>query len=150
MAETVVVNEEILENEMNSIVDAAHKAFQASLGVVALAQDGIVKLAENAQDFAGNAQENVATFTEKLVENGAVLEKESRDAINALFTNRREQVEKTVEETQSGFETRVEAVLHGLNIPTRSDVDALNKKIATLTRKVNALSKELKEANKAA
>lgn len=137
MTETVTLHEEILENEMNSVVDAAHKAFQAGLGVVALAQDSIVKL-------AGNAQENVSNFTEKLIESGATLEKDSREALNDLFKSRRQKIQDAVEESQSGFETRVEAVLHGLNIPTRSDVEDLNKKIATLTRKVNALSKELK------
>lgn len=140
MTEAIKVNEEILENEMNTVVDAAHKALQAGLGVVALAQEGIAH-------FAENAQENVATFTNKLIENGAALEKDGRAAFNNLLTNRRQKVQEAVEESQSGFETRVESVLHGLNIPTRSDVEALNKKIATLTRKVNALSKELKEAN---
>lgn len=137
MTETVVVQEELVE-ETNPVFEMAHKAFQAGLGVFAVAQDRFAGLTDD-------AQERIAEFADRLVKQGAELEKGGREAINELIASRRKQVKESVEETQTGFEGRVENVLHSLNIPTRSDIEDLNKKLATLTRKVNALSKDLKE-----
>lgn len=145
MTETVVVHEELIE-ETNPVFEMAHKAFQAGLGVFAVAQDRFTVAQEKFVELTDDAQERLTGFAHRLVKQGAELEKGSREAINELIASRRKQVQESVEETQSNFERRVEDALHSLNIPTRSDIEELNKKVATLTRKVNALTKDLKES----
>ncbi|MCA9994411.1 MAG: phasin family protein [Anaerolineales bacterium] len=145
MTETVVVHEELVE-ETNPVLEMVHKAFQAGLGVFAVAQDRFVVAQEKFAEITDDAQGRFNEFTDRLVKQGAELEKGGREAFNELVTSRRKQVKESVEETQTNFERRVEETLHGLNIPTRSDIEELNKKVAALTRKVNALSKDLKES----
>ena len=119
-----VMVENLEEKRPNPIFDAAHKTFQAGLGAVVLTQS------------------EIESFFGKLVERGEVAEKDGRKMINELMERRKVQAEEAAEEAVDGLESSVERALHTMNVPTKSDIDKLDKKVVALTKKVDALIKE--------
>lgn len=122
--EVPVVEEEIERRERNPFIDNARRLLLASVGAVALAQD--------------EAEEMV----NRLVERGEIAEKEGRKLVKEMMARRREKTSKTREEVGDELDRRIEEILHGMNVPTKSDIDALSRKITTLTNKVDALKQE--------
>lgn len=135
------VNEEVIEERANNMVENAQKAAQtvvrAGLGAADMARDEVMNLLEK-------TQQDVADILEKFIARGEKIEEKGRQQIEERVEVRRAQVKDTVSDTSNAFEKRVESVLHTMNVPTKKDIDALSKKISTLTRKVNELSKEAK------
>lgn len=129
MAEKIEVMEEELtgENGHNPILDMAHKVLLAGVGAISL------------------TQEEVEKFVNKLVERGEIAEKDGRKMIKDIMERRRKQAEDVRSETEEKVDKRLDEMLTRLNVPTRDDIDALSKQIATLTRKVDALQKAQKE-----
>jgi poly(hydroxyalkanoate) granule-associated protein len=129
MAEKIEVLEEELtgENGNNSFLDAAHKVLLASIGVVVI------------------TQEEVEKFVARLVERGEIAEKDGRKMIKDVMERRKKQAEEVRSGTEEKVDKRLDEMLARLNVPTRDDIDALSKQIATLTRKVNAIQKNQKD-----
>ena len=125
MAENIEVLEEELtgENGHNAFLDAAHKVLLAGFGIVAI------------------TQEEVEKFVAKLVERGEIAEKDGRKMLKDVMERRKQQAEEVRSETEEKVDKRLDEMLVRLNVPTRDDIEALSKQIATLTRKVNALQK---------
>jgi poly(hydroxyalkanoate) granule-associated protein len=126
MSETTIEihEEEIEEQTGNTMVAAARKVLLASIGAVSL------------------AQEEIESFVNHLVERGEVAERDGRRLLNDIMEKRKNQVK----EVESDLEGRIEEILSRLNVPTKADIEALGNKIMALTRKVDALRKESKEA----
>ncbi len=103
----------------NPIFETARKVLLAGVGAVSLAQS------------------EIEDFVNKLVERGEIREKDGRKLINELRDKRRNQTKKAEKE----LDKRLDDILARLNIPTRSDIDELNKKIAALTKKIDELKK---------
>lgn len=139
----IEVNEEVIEERTTNMVENAQKAAQtvvrAGLGAADMARDEVMTLLEKTQN-------DVAEILEKFIARGEKIETKGRQQIEERVEVRRAQVKDSVSETSTAFEKRIETVLHSMNVPTKNDIDALSKKIATLTRKVNSLSKEVKES----
>ncbi len=108
------------EEERGTLYEAARKVLMAGIGAVALAQDE----AEN--------------FVNKLVERGELAEKDARKLLDEVSKKRKE----TTKKTEGEVEKRLEAILSRMNVPTKSDIQALSEKIAALTEKVEALKQE--------
>jgi poly(hydroxyalkanoate) granule-associated protein len=121
--EVNVVEEETAEKELNPFLEATRKVLLAGVGVVAL------------------AQEEAEAFVNKLVERGELAEKDGRQLIKDMMERRKKAAEE-VEEEEVDLDVRIERILHRLNVPTKSDIDALSRQITALTQKVD----ELKEA----
>ncbi|MBE2197909.1 MAG: phasin family protein [Anaerolinea sp.] len=120
MAEkTIEVQEEMLEKELNTMLAAARKVLLAGIGVVAL------------------AQEEIEDFVNRLIERGEIAEKDGRKLISDIVERRKKQVE----EVESELESKIEEMLNRMNVPTKADIDALSRKITTLTKKVDELKK---------
>lgn len=121
---TVEINEEVVEaKEHTPLFDMARRVLLAGIGAVAL------------------AQEEVEAFVNKLVERGEIAEKDGRKLVKEMMDKRRKKAEEVVEEAGDDMDQRIEALLHRMNVPTKSDIEALSKKIATLTKKVEELKK---------
>jgi poly(hydroxyalkanoate) granule-associated protein len=120
--EVNVVEEEAAEKELNPFLEATRKVLLAGVGVVAL------------------AQEEAESFVNKLVERGELAEKDGRQLIKDMMERRKKAAEEVEEEVD--LDVRIERILHRLNVPTKSDIDALSRQITALTQKVD----ELKEA----
>lgn len=126
MSDTVIeIHEEITEEQTgNPMVATARKILLASIGAVSI------------------AQEEIETFVDHLVERGEVAERDGRRLLNDIMERRKNQVK----EVENDLEARIEEILSRLNVPTKADIEALGSKITTLTRKVDALKKEIKES----
>jgi poly(hydroxyalkanoate) granule-associated protein len=126
MSETMIeVHEETTEEQSgNPMVATARKILLASIGAVSL------------------AQEEIETFVNQLVERGEVAERDGRRLLSDVMERRKNQVK----EVESDLEARIEDVLSRLNVPTKADIEALGSKIMSLTRKVDALKKEIKDS----
>jgi polyhydroxyalkanoate synthesis regulator phasin len=122
MAEKVEVKVEEAPEQArrNPLYDASRRVLLASIGAVAL------------------AQEEVEEFVNRLVERGEIAEKDGKKLVREMMERRRKQARRAEEEIDS----RANDLLSRMNIPTKSDIDALSAKIAALTKKVEELSKE--------
>jgi poly(hydroxyalkanoate) granule-associated protein len=117
---TIEIQEEVVEVvERNPMVDIARKVLLAGIGAVAL------------------AQEEIEDFVNRLVDRGEIAEKDGRRLVNDVMERRKKQMEKAGDE----LDRRIEQILHRMNVPTKSDIDALTRKVTTLTKKVGELKK---------
>lgn len=91
-------------------------------------------------------KEEVEAIVNRLVEKGEIAEKDARELLSDLLERGKELGESTAK-VESKFEelidSRVEAVLDRLNVPSRRSVEELGKKIAELSEKVDELSRRL-------
>lgn len=116
-----VVEEEVKEKESRFFIDAARNVLLASIGAVALAQDELEEIVD------------------KLVERGEMAEKDGRKVMKDLLDRRKQKVEKSRGDLENNLEQRIEDVLHKLNVPSKRDVDELNRKLTLLSEKVDDL-----------
>jgi len=109
-----VVNEE--EKKVSPLLDSLRKVVLASIGAVAVAQ-------EEAEDLIN-----------KLVERGEIAREEGRKLVDDMTAKRREKVE-------AQFDARVESALERMNVPTKTDLKAVEKKLDQLNQKLDKLVK---------
>jgi poly(hydroxyalkanoate) granule-associated protein len=105
--------------ERSPLYEAARKVLLAGMGAFALAQ-------EEGEDFVN-----------KLVERGEIAEKDARKLVKEMADKRR----KAGQAGRDGLEKRIEDILDRMNVPTKSDIEALSAKITTLSHKVDELKK---------
>jgi poly(hydroxyalkanoate) granule-associated protein len=118
MAKKVEVKvEEAEEMERKPLLDAARKVLLASIGAVAL------------------AQEEVEDFVNKLVERGEIAEKDGKKLIRETMEKRKKEAKKAEDQ----LDKRMEEILDRMNVPSKSDIEALSAKISALTKKVDEL-----------
>ena len=84
---------------------------------------------------AAMTQENAENFIDKLIERGELAEQDGRKLIEEL-KERRQKRARAVEEALG---QRLEEALARLNVPSKSDIEALSAKITRLTEKVEEL-----------
>ena len=122
MTEEVEITEEIVEEDgPNPMLEMARKVLLAGIGAMALTQEEIEK------------------FVGKLVERGEIAEKDGRKLIKDVMERRRKKSAEVRSDTEDEFEKRMEDVLSRMNIASKSDIDGLNRKITTLTKKLDDL-----------
>jgi poly(hydroxyalkanoate) granule-associated protein len=105
--------------ESKPFLEVTRKVLLASIGVVSLAQNEI-------EDFVG-----------KLIERGEIAEKDGRKLVGEI-KDKRQKATKGVEDEVT---KRVQQFLERINVPTKDDIDVLNKKINMLSKKIDELKK---------
>lgn len=124
MTEDIEIHEDvILENSSHPMLDMARKVLLASIGAVALTQEEIEK------------------FVVRLVDRGEIAEKDGRKLIKDIMEKRRTKTRKVRADAENEFDGRLADILGRMNIPRKSDIDELNKKISELSKKVDSLKK---------
>ena len=103
----------------NALYEALRKVLLAGIGVVAI------------------AQEEIDDLVEKLVERGEIAEKDGKKLIHEINEKRKNQSKKAEDQVSK----RIEDALDRMNVPRKSDIDALGEKITVLTAKVDELKK---------
>jgi len=103
-----------------SLFDITRKVMLASIGAMAIAQD------------------ELEDFVNRLIERGEIAEKDGDGLIQELKTRRKQKMEKSEEI----FQKRINHILKHADIPSKSDMDQLNQKIANLSKKIDDLKKE--------
>jgi poly(hydroxyalkanoate) granule-associated protein len=115
----VEVSDEEVVVEEASILESLRRVLLASMGVVAL------------------TIEEIGELVDKLVERGEIAEQEGKKLISEIKEKR---IRKTGE-AEDVASTRMREMMDKMDIPTKSDIDALSAKIATLSKKVDELKK---------
>ena len=105
--------------EHKPLFDLARRVLLAGIGAMALAQD------------------EVEEFVNKLVERGEIAEKDGKQLLRELLERRK----LRAGEVENQFSKRVAEILDRMNVPTRSDIEALGDKIAALSQKLDELKK---------
>jgi len=139
MAEQLQDVQENTETIVTRALGLGRKTFLAGVGFIGIFTDELVKGWENSNEFAG-----------KLVERGEEMSEERRKMMSERAEKRQEQVGelgKGIGERVNGaYVQTTEAVLTRANVPTRNDIQQLSKQIDSLSRKVDKVRKEQKEA----
>ncbi|HNS51375.1 MAG TPA: phasin family protein [Anaerolineae bacterium] len=107
------------QEERNPLLSMARRVLMASIGAVALTQDEMEK------------------FVGKLVERGEIAEKDGRKLVQDVVDRRRSQTIKVEEQ----MDRRVGDILARMNVPTKADIEALEAKIVSLSRKIDELKR---------
>ena len=118
--ETGSGNEEMGQKPM---FESARKVLLAGIGVIAL------------------AQEEIEDFVTRLVERGEIAEKDGRKLVLEIKEERMKEAGKVEDEVRK----RVEVVLERMRIPTKTEIDEINKELYSLKKRVKELSSEIKE-----
>ena len=104
------------EKKVSPVLAPLRKVVLASIGAVAVAQ-------EEAEDLIN-----------KLVERGEIAREEGRKLMQDMMAKRREKVE-------AQFDARVDTALGRMNVPTKADLKAVEKKRDELNKKLDKLVK---------
>ncbi len=115
----VVVEEPMEEEEGNFILGFARKVLLAGVGAIVLTQEEVEKLIN------------------RLVERGEIAEQDGKKLLREVMDKRKKEAKKAEDE----MDRRIEEILARLNVPTKSDIEALSAKITALTKKVDELKK---------
>lgn len=102
------------EDERHPLAELIRKVMLAGIGAASL------------------AQEEAEIFINKLIDKGEIAEKEGRDLAKDLREKRRQRMEEHLDK-------RVAAIVEKMKIPTKSDIDELNEKLAELSKKIEKL-----------
>ena len=116
---TVGKSEEEVVVEEASILESLRRVLLASIGAVAL------------------TIEEMGDLVDKLVERGEIAEQEGKKLVNEIKEKRK----KTTDEAEDMASGRMREMMDKMDIPTKSDINALSAKIATLSKKVDELKK---------
>lgn len=117
MSEKIEVIEEEVVETGSSLLAGVRRVLMAGVGAVAL------------------AQEEVEEFVNKLVDRGEIAEKDGRKLVDDILEKRKGRAQKA----EDALESRIEGLLDRMNVPTKSDIDELSKKITLLAQKVDEL-----------
>ncbi len=109
----------------NVVVKTAHTGLRLGLGAMAL------------------GREEIEAMIKRLQEKGEVAEQDGRKLLQEWLRRGRKPVTEYEERFEKMLDQRIEAVLAMMNIPSKSDIEELGKKIAALSRKVSELDKKL-------
>jgi poly(hydroxyalkanoate) granule-associated protein len=105
------------------MLEMARKVLLAGIGVVALSQEEAEKIVN------------------KLIERGELAEQDGRKLIKDLMEKRKRKATEVQIEAEDELEKRMEEVLGRMNIASKSDIDSLNRKLTTLSKKLDDLNK---------
>jgi len=134
MAKQATVEVEVQETNnsvQSAVVENVHKVFLVGLGAAAMAQDELVNLIG------------------KFAEQGEQTEQKVRESLNEMTENRKKQAEEAKQKAvdvnkkaEEEMKNRMESALNRFNIPSRTEIKALDEKISTLSEKIDELNKE--------
>lgn len=82
------------------------------------------------------AQEEIEEFVDRLVKKGEVAEKDGRRLLSEVVARRKREVMGL----ESDLTTRLEKLLHKMNLASNSDIEAIDKRIEELARKVEKIT----------
>ncbi len=122
MKNEIEITEESIESANNTFLSGLRRVLMAAIGAVALTQEQI-------EDFVG-----------KLVERGEIADGDARNLLTDIFDRRKKIVQDGTKKAEGTVDKSIETLLMRMNIPTKSEIDALSEKIAELSRKVDQLN----------
>ena len=131
--ETIEVVQEQVESTFEMVTGTARKVFWFGLGTVAFVQENLKAMVENTNKY-----------TNEMIEKGEGVEKDGRKMVNEFVEPYQKEVKDRVKEAEKQFSELSENVLNRVNVPSATNIEDLNKKVASLGRKVDQLKKSQK------
>ncbi len=128
MSERIEFEEQ--EAKDNVVVTSVRKVYLASWGAVSYATD-----------FGQNSLNNIGEISGKLVDKGEEIEKSTRETVSKEVSSRQKDLQKRTKKLEKDANKKFEGLLHYVNIPTRSDINKLNNKVARLSKQLDELAK---------
>ncbi len=110
------------KREFRSFYDVVRRMMLAGIGAIALKHD------------------EMEEFMDKLVERGEIAKKDREE----LMKEMRERYKKHYLSEENPMHKRVSEFMERFSMPTKSDIDELNKKLADLEKKIDELTKSKK------
>lgn len=141
--------EEVVESEQVQDVKAAYQQiWHAGLGAYAKSADALTGAAKD-------TSEDGEKFFKSLVKDGEKLEKKAKKELNELKDKVEDRIEETgdkaskqVSKIEEAFDKRVAQAYNRLGLPSKADLEALNKKIDKLQRTLDAEKKPAKRTTR--
>lgn len=109
--------------EGNPVLGTFRKMVLASVGAVGVAQDEITHLID------------------RMVERGEITEKDARK----LAADAQKEFTKRRKSGRTVAEQELEKLMEKMNIPSKADIEDLNKQVANLTKRIQELKSEIKK-----
>lgn len=113
----VIVEEPTEHTESNPLMGTLRRLMLAGMGAMALTQDEVEKLVN------------------RFIERGEIAEQDGKKLVRDVMEKRRKETSKVEDQ----LDKRVEDLLARMNVPTKSDIDALSAKITALGKKLDEL-----------
>lgn len=145
------------KQEKLNVMDIGHKVWLAGLGALARAQSDGPKLFEALVADGAKLHARALETTQRTVQSavgelrGAVDDRmeDVRGLIDARMEEVRDRASETWDNIEKIFETRVQAALKQLGVPTANEIRSLSRKVEDLTKSVNRLAPTKREARSA-
>ena len=135
-----------LDVEIEELEEAKQSLFSKVAGVVRASMMVGFGALDMSEEKVSNLWGNAHGFVNDLEERGENFSKKRREQINEEVDRRQEQFKDLSGKATESFDKYSEAVLTRVNIPTAEDIEGLSKQVSSLSRKVDKVSKEQKEA----
>ncbi|MBZ0110974.1 MAG: phasin family protein [Thermoanaerobaculia bacterium] len=116
------------------VTESARKAWLVGLGTVSLVGETTGRIADQLGERGKVLEAKGKKTFERLVDRGVKVQKTSRKSVEQALNR----AEETLEELQSGVDTRLTKVSQRLGIPHREQIRRLSDRVEELTRKVEA------------
>ncbi len=113
----VVVEEPTEQTESNPLMGMIRRLMLAGMGAMALTQDEVEKLVN------------------RLIDRGEIAEQDGKKLVREVMEKRRSESIRVEDQ----LDKRIEELLARMNVPTKSDLDALSAKITALGKKLDEL-----------
>ena len=116
------------------------RALTGGLKKVAFASVGVLAVAnEKAQHQLKYQSKNARGSFDKLANRGEKAQAKGRKALQQLLNKSSDEAKKTAKNVGGKVEDQLTTVLGKLNVPTKSDVQDLTRRIDSLSRKIDKL-----------
>ncbi|MCP4168155.1 MAG: poly(hydroxyalkanoate) granule-associated protein [Chloroflexi bacterium] len=112
-------------HEHNAVFKAARTVLLAAVGTVAL------------------GKEEIEAIVNRLVERGEIAEQDGKELVTDLLERHKKDVTKAPDKVEGVLDQRVDSILNRMNVPSKSDVESLSRKIGALSQKVDELNKKV-------
>lgn len=119
MATNIEPTETVAQEESRPILGLLRKTLLAAIGAAAL------------------AQEEMEDLVNRLVERGEIAEKEGRALVRDLTERRKREAANA----EKRFDAQMEAALGRVNLPSKTDIERINAKIAELNARLDQLDR---------
>ena len=123
----------------NDVTEQLEHAFMAGLGALSDAQKKGAKRFESLIKEGEKFRKKTTTKTESLIDDVQDTIRDMADDAQSKATGLLDQVrdKSRLNKLQSAFDTRVADAMDRLNVPSKNDIDAINKKLNKIIRLLN-------------
>jgi len=135
------------ENRVNEIAEQLEHAFMAGLGALSDAQKKGAKTFDSLVKEGEEFRNKTTSKTETLIDDVQDAIRDMADDAQSKATGLIDQVrgKSQLDKLQSAFDTRVADAMDRLNVPSKNDIDTINKKLNKIIRLLNEEGKPAKK-----